>query len=344
MTHSLYLFFATVCLFFTCCTSANTNSPLEPKAPTPIPQPELAQKVVIGYLPLDDWEFESLSPTIEWKCLTHINISFAKVKADGTLNIGPIRDRIINIRETAHKHKVKVLISLAKNSKGEFATTINDPTARINLIQQIVELTKEYKLDGFDIDYEEYDNWDINFPSLLVFARGLYLAKDENMLMTCAVNSRWLNYGTEWEQYFDYINLMSYDRGAFTNIPTQHASYEDFVKDLTYWNEQCRASKTKIVGGLPFYGYSWDENLKDIVDDVRGIRYHAILDYFGTEAAEKDVIDKTYYNGRTTILRKCKFVKENNYAGVMIWHLFQDAYQNKQKLIKVVGETIITPH
>lgn len=70
--------------------------------------------------------------------------------------------------------------------------------------------------------------------------------------MTCAVNSRWLNYGTEWEQYFDYINLMSYDRGAFTDKPVQHASYDDFVKDLKYWNEQCRASKSKIVGGLPF--------------------------------------------------------------------------------------------
>ncbi len=60
------------------------------------------------------------------------------------------------------------------------------------------------------------------------------------------------NYGTEWEQYFDYINLMSYDRGAFTDKPVQHASYDDFVKDLKYWNEQCRAAKSKIVGGLPF--------------------------------------------------------------------------------------------
>lgn len=49
--------------------------------------------------------------------------------------------------------------------------------------------------------------------------------------MTCAVNSRWLNYGTEWEQYFDYINLMSYDRGAFTDKPVQHASYDDFDED-----------------------------------------------------------------------------------------------------------------
>ena len=83
----------------------------------------------------------------------------------------PVRKRIESVRETAHKHNVKILISLAKNSPGEFTTAINDPKARKELIQQIIAFTKEYKLDGFDIDYEEYDNWDKNFPSLLVFAR-----------------------------------------------------------------------------------------------------------------------------------------------------------------------------
>ena len=161
--------------------------------------------------------------------------------------------------------------------------------------------------------------------------------------MTCAVNSRWLNYGTEWEQYFDYINLMSYDRGAFTDKPVQHASYDDFVKDLKYWNEQCRASKSKIVGGLPFYGYSWEESLQDAVDDVRGIRYSGILKHLGNEAADKDNIGKTYYNGRPTIANKCKFIKENDYAGVMIWQLFQDAHDDNYdlKLINVVGREMM---
>lgn len=340
LLHSLLLVISILVVSCTAFTKESNNN----ATPIPNAQPENRRQVVIGYLPINDWEFESQFASIEWEYLTHINICFAKVKADGSLNITPIQRRIREVRNIAHAHNVKVLISLASNSRGEFTTAINGPKARTKLIKQIIALTTEYELDGFDIDYEEYDKWDENFPSLLIFVRGLYLAKKNNMLMTCAVNSRWLNYGTEWEQYFDYINLMSYDRGAFTDTPTQHASYEDFVQDLTYWNEQCRASKSKIVGGLPFYGYSWDENLKNVVDDVRAIRYHAILDYFGSKAEDKDVIDKTYYNGQTTIRNKCRFVKENNYAGVMIWQLFQDAYQKKQKLIKVVGETIIPSH
>lgn len=342
MRRFLNTLLATACIFLACCAS-NSNSPREPEAPVPTPTPEVpTQKVVIGYIPLDDWEFEPLFPTIEWQYLTHINVSFARVKADGTLNIDPVRERIESVRETARKQNVKILISLAKNTKGEFAAAINDPKARKELIKQTIAFTKEYDLDGFDIDYEEYDNWDQNFPSLLVFAKGLHQAKEKEMLMTCAVNSRWLNYGTEWEQYFDYINLMSYDRGAFTDTPTQHAAYDDFVKDLEYWNTQCRAPKSKIVGGLPFYGYSWDESLKDVVDNVRGIRFSGILKHLGVEAADKDKIGETYYNGRPTIADKCRFVKENDYAGVMIWQLFQDAHDDHDdlKLIHVVGEAM----
>lgn len=341
MKHLLHSLLLVVSLLLINCTpSTNINNKGEDSTSDTLS--ETSQKVVIGYLPLDDWEFEPLFPTIEWQYLTHINLSFARVKADGTLNIDPVRERIESVREMARKHNVKILISLAKNSMGEFAAAINDPKARKELIKQIVAFTKEYDLDGFDIDYEEYDNWDQNFPSLLVFAKGLHQAKEKEMLMTCAVNSRWLNYGTEWEQYFDYINLMSYDRGAFTDTPTQHASYDDFVKDLEYWNTQCRAPKSKIVGGLPFYGYSWDESLKDVVDNVRGIRFSGILKHLGIEAADKDKIGETYYNGRPTIADKCRFVKENDYAGVMIWQLFQDAHDdhNDLKLIKTVGEAM----
>lgn len=345
MTRLLQTLSITICILLMSCTSTSSGANILLPPEVPDTQPEKVQQVVIGYLPLDDWEFKTQFAFVEWKYLTHINMSFARVKADGTLNIESIRDRIREVRQTARKHNVKVLISLAKNGKGEFTAAINDPKARKELVKQIVTFTKEYELDGFDIDYEEYDKWDVYFPSLLIFAKNLHDAKDEKMLMTCAVNSRWLNYGTEWQQYFDYINLMSYDRNAFTDTPAQHASYDDFVKDLEYWSTVCKAPKDKIVGGLPFYGYSWDENLKDIVDDVRGIRYHTILEHFGNEAAELDVIDQTYYNGQPTIRKKCNFVKENEYAGVMIWQLFQDAHNDNQnlKLIKAVGEAITLP-
>ena len=58
---------------------------------------------------------------------------------------------------------------------------------------------------------------------------------------------------------------------------------------------------------------------------------------------DRDNIGKTYYNGRPTIANKCKFIKENDYAGVMIWQLFQDAHNDNYdlKLINVVGREMM---
>ena len=80
MKNLLFALLTAVSILFTSCgPSSNTNNQQQPNVPDPQPQPEASQKVVIGYLSLDDWEFESLFPSIEWKYLTHINASFVRV-------------------------------------------------------------------------------------------------------------------------------------------------------------------------------------------------------------------------------------------------------------------------
>lgn len=303
-------------------------------------EPEPSSKVVIGYLPANDWEYNDQFDNIHWEYLTHINVSFALAKSDGTLNTDRVATNIRQIRDKAHAEGVKVLISIAKNTAGEFTTAISNETSRSALIANIIQFTRTNQLDGFDIDYEEYTNWNANFPSLLAFIQALHAAKDENMLMTCAVGSRWLTYTEEWQQYFDYINLMSYDNGSFTATPVQHSSFDDFVADLAYWLNTNLTPKEKIVGGLPFYGYSWDETVPK--DEVRAVRYHGILKYFGktAEVADSDVQSKTFYNGRVTIRKKCQYVMHEGFGGVMIWQLFQDAHEEDWKLINVVGEVM----
>lgn len=303
------------------------------------PEP-ISNKVVIGYLPASDWEYNTQFDHIHWEYLTHINVSFALAKSNGTLNTSKVTANIGQIRDKAHTKDVKVLISIAKNTVGEFTAAINNEDSRNILATNIIQFVRDNQLDGFDIDYEEYDNWDTNFPSLLAFIQTLHATKDENMLMTCAVGSRWLNYTKEWQQYFDYINLMSYDKGSFTTTPAQHSSYDDFVKDLAYWQDTNETPKEKIVGGLPFYGYSWDEEVQK--DEVRAVRYHGILEHFGKKAsvADSDVQSRTYYNGRPTIRQKCQYVMDNDFGGVMIWQLFQDAHEEEWKLINIVGEVM----
>ncbi|MDB0714925.1 glycosyl hydrolase family 18 protein [Bacteroides xylanisolvens] len=305
-------------------------------------EPEKGSKVVIGYIIANDWDMNNPSNNIRWEYLTHVNVSFVHVKSDGTLNTSKVQaDKLAEIRTKAHEYGVKVLISINKNSSGEFKAAIGSEATRNTLVQNIVKFTKENQLDGFDIDYEDYDNWDA--ASLVAFAKALYEAKEEDMLMTCAVVT-WKDYTNEWQQYFDYINIMSYDyqMGGNNTTPGQHASYDKFVSDLKYWLNDQKAPKSKIIGGLPFYGYSWDNNISK--DEIGAVRFNGIINHFKNqgytieEIADTDQISKTYYNGRPTIRKKCQYVVENNFGGVMIWQLFQDAEQEEYQLIKVVNE------
>lgn len=307
-------------------------------------EPVVASKVVIGYLPAHDWEFDDQFDNIRWEYLTHINISFAHAKSDGSLNVDKVPEsKLSRICSKAKEHGVKVLISINKSSEGEFGAAIDNETTRNALAANIVKFTRDNGLDGFDIDYEDYNHWNTN--SLVAFAKALHDAKDEEMLMTCAVIC-WKDYPSQWQEYFDYINIMSYDKvmGGTNPNPGQHASYDGFVKDVNHWVNAYQTPKSKIVGGLPFYGYSWDDEAGK--DEVGAIRFHGILDHYGKdndieEVADADQFGNTYYNGRPTIRRKCQYVMDNDFGGVMIWQLFQDAYQEELKLINVVGEVFM---
>lgn len=313
--------------------------------PDLLDEPDVKPYVVIGYLPAHDWEFDTQFDNIHWEYLTHINVSFVHAKADGTLNTDKVpADKLRQICAKAHEHGVKVLISVNKNSEGEFGTAIGNEATRNALAANIIQFTRDNQLDGFDIDYEDYNSWDKT--ALVAFAKALHDAKDEGMLMTCAVIC-WKDYTTQWQEYFDYINIMSYDKvvGGANKNPGQHASYDSFVSDINYWLTTCQAPKSKIVGGLPFYGYSWDDEVSK--DEIGAVRFHGILDHFGktydlAEIADADHIGKSYYNGRPTIQRKCQYVSDNELGGVMIWQLFQDAYQEEYKLINVVGQTLFS--
>ena len=310
---------------------------------------EAARMAVIGYLPLNDYEFDTQYPSLEWEYLTHINVCFGRVNPDGSLTTDELTARLPEVVRTAHEKGVKVLCSVASNVRGDFSKALSTEATRNRLVGELVAFARENGLDGIDIDYEEHDNENADSPAskaLLAFVKALHEAKDEEMLMSSAVYGRWLYYGTEWAGYFDFINVMSYDgNNVFSSeTPVQHASYADFTAHLTNWSENLGAPKSKIIGGLPAYGYSWDPDLSEVVDDTRGIRYHAILSHYGTGAADTDEQGDatTLYNGRPTIQQKCQYVRDNGYGGVMIWQLLQDgtAGQEDLRLLKTIGETM----
>ena len=117
-------------------------------SPSMNPAPEPFRMVAYA----TDGIIENLIP---YEKLTHINYSFLTPKADGTFN--PINNgwKLKQIAENAHKHDVKVLISVGGwGWDTQFETVAADPSLRSVFVQNLKNFVDEYQLDGADIDWE----------------------------------------------------------------------------------------------------------------------------------------------------------------------------------------------
>ncbi|MFR9514460.1 MAG: glycosyl hydrolase family 18 protein [Rikenellaceae bacterium] len=200
---------------------------------------------------------------------------------------------------------------------------------RTNLIETLVEYAQARGFDGIDIDYEEYNTF--NLEDLIAFAAQLRESMPQEWLLTCAV-APWLEYDG-YAQYFDYINVMSYDDKVTGDTPGAHASMDKFKSDMAN-TQKWAISDAQIVGGVPFYGWSWEDP-----SSVLGISYDYVISRFPTaEVADADNYGSLYYNGRNTIREKCVYVKEYGYGGIMIWQMAQDCLNPDFRLLDVIDQ------
>lgn len=298
------------------------------------------EKMIVGYLPLGDSEYDNYIGKIKWQYLTHIIMSSATVQSDGTLYHSATVDKNIDNTVTmAHNAGVKAMIQLYSYSASNytFHAAISDATTRATLVKQVIAFAKLHKLDGVDINYEEHNAWDIN--SLTAFAKELYEARPSSDFILSAAITSYDTYSTEFFGYLNFVDIMSYDNRVYSQKNVQHSKYEDFTNDIDKVISTYNLDRKKVNGGIPFYGYSWDSNVK--TDSSHAIRYYSILYYYGNKVADQSEVNGvTFYNGRDLVKKKCQYAIDKGCGGVMVFQLFQDAHDDEFKLLKVIGETL----
>ena len=300
-------------------------------------EPEQGDFVVFGYAQPAQWNWEIYKDKIRWDCLTHILLCFSYVNADASLDSGVLDNYAAELTSKAHANGVKVIGSF--RSKGEFTAAVQTDALREKLASNIVAYSDRYGFDGIDIDFEEYEQVGPNNDRLLdLFARIRSKMKKGMTLSSAVIAGDWVKYGTKWHESFDFINIMSYDVRREAD-PGQFASYEDFVWDIDYCHEKLGIPLSKLTGGMPFYGHTWD-NLPG-TDNAGGITFRNIMEYWrdrDAQAKDRDQSGNTWYNGHQTIRRKCLYAKEKGIGGVMMWQLFQDSVEDDESLLRVVGD------
>lgn len=307
---------------------------------------------IVGYLPMDSTGTNSTQLSeMRWKCLSHIILSSGRVSGSGHLNTRRLDKNIDNTISVAHSNNVKVLMQLYSLSlKGLYFTEVLDDAAkRAILVQDIISFCKAKGLDGVDINYEERKRWGATeAENLYNLAKEIRAAAPSGFLITAAV-TEYDPYVSRFFDVLDFASLMSYDHNVWSTVNSQHASYQSFQSNLTdLMTKFPNIDKKKLLGGVPFYGYTWDTaSFPSAVNNIPyGISFASILAHYGIEYADADEVagkasgTKTLYNGRLTIAKKCAYINANGYGGIMIWQLLQDAGSDNNSLLKIIDKNL----
>jgi chitinase len=274
---------------------------------------------VIGYM-FADANLLTASAKIDFNKITHLNIAFINPDATGKFIAPTGLQELVN---KAHDKKVKVIAAIGGGSPPEHLKALLPPGNRKVLIDNLMSLVNTYQLDGVDVDLEGdfineyYEGFVVEMSAAL---------KKEKKMMTAAV-ATWNSaaYSNKAIALFDLINIMSYDQtGPWRKEnPGPHSTYEAAEMDFKHWNINRGIPVSKLILGLPFYGYGFGSDIMESIsygDLVKNYPGSAEVDLW--ELPGKGIF---YYNGMPTIRKKVAFSLKNNAGGVMIWQLLGDA-------------------
>jgi len=322
-------------------------------------------KVVIGYYA--SWKKKEFDHNkIQYKYLTHLAHAFTKPDSEGNLIVD--EEYIYpELNQTAHKNNVKVIMSIGGwgNCKG-FPGMSSTAENRKRFINQVLQFCKNNNYDGVDIDWEFVSNPEEqqNFVFFIKELSVALRAQNPSLLLTMAAPSgdhwgKWVNY-EEVIDYFDYISCMTYNyHGEWTD----HSGHNSPL--YTCRNDPCgsvddsylyflgrQVPKEKLLLGIPFYGRSFDcKDLYQKFEKSKPYRYSEIINFLNSgwsyvwdDCSEVSYIqnqDKTEiisFDDERSVAIKCQYIKEKQVAGVIIWELSEDYYENSSVLLEVIGK------
>ncbi len=333
----------------------------EPEEPEEPEEPDAKSYKVVGYLPAANGAYASRIDQIDWSNLSHVIMSFLQVKADGEVqnSATTLISRLEAIKDVAAENDFKVMIAVQSSSTSDsnFYNAIKNSSTRSTLVQNLIDFVELYELDGIDIDFEEYsyvgDSSYFTFICELAEALDELEAKgDKELLLSVAVAPNYTTYPTNLGSKVDFINLMIYDIQAYSAVNTDHASVSLFKSLMEASAAKFGATKEQLIGGVPFYGYTYDNLGKNDSPSTSAATQKSYSDIFSAylgqytaaEIASLSQLGNTIYDGQTKIAEKCQYVVDNEYGGVMIWQIVQDlADENEEyKLLPVIGNTLET--
>jgi len=298
--------------------------------------PKSGKTNVIGFYP--SYRHEALPiEDIRWEKITHIVYAFATVNSNGTINTSDLTNTV-ELVGAAHENNVKVYFSVGGGGNGgdNFPLVASNNSTRERLVNEIREYTFANCFDGVDIDWEYWTGTatstviPIESNALVALLKELRTEFEpfglEISIDLGASNRTGRHIYSEVVDYIDHMMIMCYAfSGPWSSIPGPHSSFEQSIGSgdnasstgLAYWVNYKGFPSEKILLGVPFYGRDFD-------NDGAAVTYANILKKH-PESLNSDQIGNLYFNGLKMMAKKTQYILDNNYGGIMIWELGQDA-------------------
>ena len=301
----------------------------------PIPVTPGTRGQVVGYLP---YYRQSLFGQMDLSKLTWINYFSITASTAGALTTTNVNNTsLATVVNAAHARGIGVSITVGPQS---FSTLAASASARQAFATNIKNYIVARNLDGVDIDWEPPGNGvdQVNY-GLLIHDLHEQLSPIGKKI-TAAVNPWTKEIPVAATRLMSWVNVMCYDFHY-----ADHSTYAAAIDGMNQWTHY-GVAKDKLVMGVPFYGRSgtsWSNTTSKtygaIVNEYRainGVPPPSNMDSF------VDASGSTFYfNGITTLQNKMTFVRDNGYAGAMIWELGQDSWESgqytSQSLLPVVA-------
>ena len=271
-----------------------------------------------------------------------VSPTFATVEKLGKgnldINIGDAGKQYI---EWAHANNYKVWPSVSNNSYKETTSEIlNDYKLREKLINNIVRLTIEYKLDGINIDFENIYQNDKEMFSRFIIELAPRL-KEYGKVLSVDVTAP--DGSEDWSMCYnrhtigrvaDYIVFMAYDQYGDSSTSSGTTAGLDWVEvNIKKFLGQEGVTEDKLILGMPFYTRLWKEengtilrrpaiamnDIDEVLPQNINKTWNEDLKQYYVEYNEGSVICKMWIEDETSIKERLTLMKKYNLAGAAYW-------------------------
>jgi hypothetical protein len=324
----------------------------EPAPPSVADAPAVRPHEIFGYAPYWTLPFASGFDVNDLTTLAYFSVD---VNPDGSISHagagweGYQSQDLVNLVNRAHQAGDRVVLTATCFDQSALNAVTSDPSAPERLARSLIQLLEAKNLDGINLDFEGEGSGDqLGLDHLVNVVSAAVRATDPHWQVTMATYAS--SAGDPGGFYdiqglapsVDAFFVMAYDMNNFSEpSPTASLSGPTGFTDLDAVTQYTAAvPASKVILGVPFYGYDWPTTGPAMGDTATGsptplsyaqiasaghpVYWDPATDTAWTSYQVDGQWHQTWFDNPTSMALKAQLASQYHLGGLGIWALGMD--------------------